>query len=104
MISGQRKKTLHLCPNKGYDYDDGHHFAEQAHYITHIKPRRRHGVDDDPAPSETRYPARRWVVERTWLSKRRSIRTRWGKKSENRIAHISCLILHFTDRFSKSRN
>ena len=99
VVKRPTKKTQHLCADKGYDYDAVHQFAEQSQYITHIKHRRRRGepvVDDGAAPGETRYPARRWVVERTlgWLSKRRSIRTRWCKKSENWIALIQFACSH----------
>jgi putative transposase len=68
----------HLCTDKGYDYDDVHQAAQQQHYITHIKHRRRRNEpvqDECPIPGETQHPARRWVVERTfsWLAKRRSL-------------------------------
>lgn len=47
-----------------------------------------------PIPGETQFPARRWVLERTfgWLAKRRSLRTRWAKKSDNCLAlfHFAC--------------
>jgi transposase len=47
-------------------------------------------------PGEQRYPARRWVVERTlgWLTKRRSIRVRWCKKSQNWLALIQFACAH----------
>ncbi|MGZ9221390.1 MAG: hypothetical protein ACXW4Q_04730, partial [Anaerolineales bacterium] len=37
--------------------------------------------EECPFPGEKSFPARRWVVERTfgWLAKRRSIATRWCK-------------------------
>ena len=82
----------HLCADKGYDYPDVHEFVAQERYAAHIKRRRRRGerqIDPLP-PGETQYPARRWVVERTlsWLTKRRSIRTRWCKKAENYLAFV----------------
>jgi hypothetical protein len=42
------------------------------------------------------HPARRWVVERTisWLTKRRSLRTRWSKKSANWLAMIQFACAH----------
>lgn len=92
----------HLCADKGYDFPDVHDFVEQTRYIAHIKRRRRRGepiVEDCPMPGEHRYPARRWVVERTlaWLAKRRSIRTRWCKKFENWKAfiHFACAHILF---------
>jgi len=83
----------HFCADKGYDYDDVHQLVEHARYIVHIKHRRRRNeTEPDPCavPGETQFPARRWVVERTfaWLVKRRSIRTRWCKKASNWLAFI----------------
>lgn len=83
----------HLCADKGYDYADVHQAVADAHYIAHIKHRRRRNepvVEECPMPGEVQYPARRWVVERTlgWLAKRRSLRTRWCKKLRNWLAFI----------------
>ena len=96
----------HLCADKGYDYDDVHAVVEQEHYTSHIKHRRRRNepaVDECPVPGELRYPARRWVVERTlgWLGKRRSIRVRWCKKVENWLAfvHFACAHILFNLAF-----
>lgn len=87
----------HICMDKGYDYPDVHEFVELARYVVHIKHRRRRGepvVETCPVPGETQYPARRWVVERTfsWLAKRRSLRVRWCKKADNWLAfiHLAC--------------
>ena len=88
----------HLCADKGYDFDDVRQFVSNAKYIPHIKCRRKRGEPPDPCPipGEYRYPARRWVVERTlgWLVKRRSIRTRWCKKAENWVALIQFACAH----------
>ena len=83
----------HLCADKGYDFPDVHHFVEEQGYHKHIKHKRRRGepkIDSCPIPGETQFPARRWVVERTlgWLAKRRSIRTRWCKKSQNWFSFV----------------
>jgi putative transposase len=77
-----RQGEQHLCADKGYDYEDVHQVVAQEQYVSHIKHRRRRNeplVDECPIPGELRYPARRWVVERTlgWLCKRRSLRIRW---------------------------
>jgi putative transposase len=87
----------HMCLDKGYDFPDVHHFIEQERYVAHIKHRRRRGepiLETCPIPGETQFPARRWVVERTlgWLTKRRSLRVRWCKKSQNWLAfiHFAC--------------
>jgi putative transposase len=89
----------HICMDKGYDYADVHQFVELERYIVHIKHRRRRGepiIEDCPLPGETQFPARRWVVERTfgWLAKRRSIRVRWCKKADNWLAFIQLAAAH----------
>lgn len=99
VVPRPKHKTQHLCADRGYDYDDVQAFVEQARYIAHIKHRRRRGepvIEDCPMPGEKRYPARRYVVERTlgWLTKRRSIRVRWCKKSANWQALIQFACAH----------
>jgi transposase len=89
----------HLCADKGYDYDDVHALAAQASYTPHIKHRRRRNeppVEECPIPGELRYPARRWVIERTlgWLAKRRSLRLRWCKKRDNWLALLQFACAH----------
>lgn len=89
----------HLCLDKGYDFADVHQFVEQERYVAHIKHRRRRNeplLENCPIPGETQFPARRWVVERTfgWLAKRRSLRTRWAKKSQNWLALIQFACAH----------
>lgn len=86
----------HFCADRGYDYEDVHQFVGLHNYIEHIKHRRRRNEpkDECPIPGEKSFPARRWVVERTfgWLAKRRSIATRWCKKPQNWLAfvHMAC--------------
>ena len=94
-----RHRQQHLCADKGYDYPDVHQTLADQAYISHIKHRRRRGepvVEACPIPGEQRYPARRWVVERTlgWLVRRRSIRTRWLKKAHNWLALIQFACAH----------
>jgi putative transposase len=93
------KVEQHLCADKGYDYDDVHQAVAQEQHVSHIKHRRRRNeplVEECPIPGELRYPARRWVVERTlgWLCKRRSLRIRWCKKPENWMALIQFACAH----------
>lgn len=102
MVVDRPDSEQHLCLDRGYDYADIWAFLELEHYHPHIKQRRRRGeppVEDCPVPGETRYPARRWVVERTlsWLAKRRSVRTRWCKKAENWLAllQFACVDILF---------
>lgn len=88
----------HFCADKAYDSWDVHLFVMQQGYVPHIKHRRRVNEPKDicPIPGEFKYPARRWVVERTlsWLVRRRSIRTRWCKKPENWLALIQLACAH----------
>ena len=99
-------KEQHLCADKAYDSEDLREFAASAGYIAHIKvnPRRRkgatEGAEEHLSPTEEFpervYPARRWKVKRTisWLSKRRSLRTRWSKKAENWLALVQLACAH----------
>jgi putative transposase len=96
----KRPKTKqHFCADKGYDFADVHQFVEQARYIAHIKHKRKRGepvVAECPIPGETRFPARRWVVERTlgWLAKRRSLRIRWRTNVNNGLALVQFACAH----------
>lgn len=97
MIVPRPTSEQHLCLDKAYDSKDIHELVTDAQYEKHIAHRRRRGEPEPPPISaEKRHPARRWVVERTfgWLAKRRSIRTRWCKKSENWMAFIQFACAH----------
>jgi putative transposase len=65
----KRPKTKqHFCADKGYDFADVRQFVEQARYIVYIKHKRKRGepvVAECPITGETRFPARRWIVECT---------------------------------------
>ena len=86
----------HFCADRGYDFVDVHTFVSLSNYVAHIKHKRKRNEpkEEYPIPGEKSYPARRWVVERTfgWLAKRRSVATRWCKKPENWLAfvHMAC--------------
>lgn len=89
----------HRCADRGYDYTDIWQLLPLEHDQPHLKHRRRRGepkVDACPIPDQTRHPARRWVVKRTfsWLAKRRSLRTRWYKKSANWLAFLYFACAH----------
>jgi len=72
----------HLCLDKGYDSKAVRELVNHKDYIPHI---RRIGEEKLDTEGEKRYPARRWVVERTlgWLSKCRAILVRYEKKAAN---------------------
>jgi len=86
----------HLCLDKGYDNPTGHAAAEAHGYTPHI---RRIGEEKLDPKGRRRYPARRWVVERTlgWLSKCRSILVRYAKKACNYLGliKIACSLLWY---------
>ena len=78
----------HLCLDKGYDKGAVVEEAvESRGYAPHI---RRVGEEKKDCAGEKRYPARRWVVERTlgWLSKCRAILVRYEKKALNYLGLI----------------
>lgn len=90
-------KIQHLCADAAYDSADVRDFVVLEGYTPHIKSNRRRGKKPEPRGlGETTYPARRWVVERTlsWLTKRRSIRTRWAKKIANWLAFVQFACAH----------
>jgi putative transposase len=98
-------KEQHLCADKAYDATDVREFVASEGYTPHIKvnPRRSKGAqrsgDERPPKNDSSkkvHPARRWIVERTisWLSKRRSLRTRWSKKAENWLALVQLACAH----------
>lgn len=68
----------HLCLDKGYDNPTGHTTVAEYGYIPHI---RRIGKEKLDPQGQKRFPARRWVVERTlsWLSKCRALLVRYDK-------------------------
>jgi putative transposase len=97
-------KEQHLCADKAYDATDVREFASSEGYTTHIKvnPRKKDSTESSGRSSQQQdssgepHPARRWVVERmiSWLTKRRSLRTRWSKKAENWLALIQLACAH----------
>jgi putative transposase len=88
----------HLCLDKGYDNEPtSREVVEERDYVAHI---RRIGEEKlDRETGEKRYPARRWVVERTlgWLSKCRAILVRYEKKAANYLGliKIACVLLWY---------
>jgi putative transposase len=104
LVKRPAHREQHLCADKAYDATDLREFVASEGYTAHIKvnPRRRAGCSDEEdlqqkeSAWEKTHPARRWVVERTisWLTKRRGLRTRWSKKSENWLALIQLACAH----------
>lgn len=83
----------HLCLDKGYDYADVIAGVLARDYIMHMKKR----GEEDELNGSKKYPARRWVVERThsWMNRFRRLLIRWEKKVENYKAmlHLACVLI-----------
>lgn len=90
------ERSQHLCLDKGYDNPTGRQAAADHGYVAHI---RRIGEEKYDEHQEKRYPARRWVVERSlaWLSKCRAILVRYDKKAQNYLAllKLACALLWY---------
>src|SRR5215213_1609124 len=86
----------HLCLDKGYDKAPAREIVEQRGYVPHI---RKIGEEKRDDAGVKRYPARRWVVERTlgWLSKCRAILVRYDKKAANYLGliKVACILLWY---------
>ena len=86
----------HLCLDKGYDNRATRALVQEWGYVAHV---RRIGEEKLDKTGEKRYPARRWVVERTlgWLSKCRSILVRYEKKAANYLGliKVACILLWY---------
>ena len=86
----------HLCLDKGYDNPSGRQAAAGHGYVPHI---RRIGEEKVDKSGSKRYPARRWVVERTlaWLSKCRAILVRYDKKACNYLGllKLACALIWY---------
>lgn len=89
-------RPQNLCLDKGYDTPEGWAVVVERNYDPHIKMRR---VPEKPVPPEERWPARRWVVERTlsWLVGCRGILIRWEHKAANYVAMLqfACALLWY---------
>ncbi|MBF0416539.1 MAG: IS5 family transposase [Magnetococcales bacterium] len=85
-----------LSLDKGYDYARVEEEVQVAGYLPHI---RRIGEEKLDPNQEKKYPARRWVIERTfaWLKGFRAIRTRYSMYGENYLAMIrfACALIVF---------
>jgi putative transposase len=91
------ERPQHLCLDLGYDNPTGAAAVEHHHYIAHL---RRIGLEKlDLATGEKRFPARRWVVERTlaWLSKCRALLIRYDKHAANfrGLLQFACALIWF---------
>jgi putative transposase len=85
-----------LSLDKAYDNEPTEQVLKAHGYTAHI---RRIGEEKLDQEGKKRYPARRWVVERTlaWLNKCRAIVIRWDKKACNYLGMIklACALLWY---------
>jgi putative transposase len=85
-----------LSLDQGYDNPTGRMAAEKAGYLASI---RQIGEEKLDEAGNKRFPARRWVVERTfsWLQKCRGILIRWDKKPRNYfgLLQLACALLWY---------
>ena len=92
----REQSPQHMCLDKGYDNPTGHETVARYGYQPHI---RRIGEEKLDVSGQKRYPARRWVVERTlgWLSKCRGLLVRYEKRAEIYLAmlQLSCALLWY---------
>jgi len=81
-VAHWRTAAGHLCLDKAYDTPACHILVRRNRYRDHI---RRIGEEKLDARKHKRFPARRWVVERTlgWFSKCRGLLVRYEKKAHN---------------------
>jgi putative transposase len=95
----------HLCLDKGYDNAISDAAIAQFGYTPHV---RRIGEEKWDEHQEKKYPARRWVVERTfaWLSRCRGILVRYDKLAQRYLAMVkwACALLWFRRWYDLSRN
>ena len=86
----------HLGLDQGYNYDDVIEGVEERDY--HL-PLAKSQADNAAVPTPKKYPARRWVVERThaWHNRFRRLLIRWEKKSTHYQAfiHIASVLIIF---------
>ncbi len=90
------EEPQNLCLDQGFDNPKGHGTVAAHGYQPHI---RRIGEEKLDHWGEKRYPARRWVVERTlsWLCKCRGILVRYDKKASNFLGllQLACALLWY---------
>ncbi len=91
----RQKRTQHLSLDKGYDTPTGRRVAAQKRYIAHIRRKREELVPK----ARRQYPARRWVVERTfaWLSKCRALLVRYDNDPQHYLGMLqfACALLWY---------
>ena len=80
-----KNKKQNLCLDKAYHSKDIEQEITKRGYVPHIRHRR-----EEEKKHNKKYPARRWVVERTnsWHNRFRKLFTRYEKKGENYLGLV----------------
>lgn len=103
VVERPKRRSQHLLLDKGYDTPTGRRVATHYRYIPHI---RRRGEEAATA-HKRQYPARRWVVERTfaWLSKCRALLVRYDTKPEHYLGllQFACALLWYRRLINQQR-
>ena len=95
-----KKRRQHLCLDKAYNSKTVKQVIIKRGYVPHIIYKRKRGEEfkkeTDDTCHQKRYPARRWVVERTnsWHNRFRKLFTRYEKKVENYIGLVTDIRLY----------
>jgi putative transposase len=81
----KQKKKQNLCLDKAYHSKEVEQEIIKREYIPHIRHRR-----EEEKLFHRKYPARRWVVERTnsWHNRFRKLFTRYEKKDKNYLGLV----------------
>ena len=99
-ITSRKRKLQHLCLDKAYSSKTAKQEIISQGYVPHLPYKRKRGEvkkETQKMSNRKRYPARRWVVERTnsWHNRFRKLYTRYEKKAENYLGLVqfSCCII-----------
>ena len=89
---GTRGRLQHLCLDKAYHSEPEGQELNKRGYVLHIPQKRKRDetAETSYTQNQKRYPAGRWVVERTnsWHNRFRKLFTRYEKKVENYLGLV----------------
>jgi len=89
-------RKQHLCADKGYAGQPAWTAMVERGYLPHVRQR---GEELKARTANPRYPARRWVVERThsWLNRWRKLLVRFEKlaMSYEALLELACALIVF---------
>ena len=99
LVDAPAEGELHLCLDRGYDYDECRETAAARGYTPHLPPKASEARPVPPPGDPARHPPRRWVAEagHSWFNRFRRLLIRWAKKAGHYLAfaHLAaCLIIY----------